>query len=92
MASDSLNGFYVPVTAPAKATDAVLVASDPVPEDAQPVHGIEFDRYKDADVSAAELVANMSSMGFQASSIGDAVEIINRMVRWNSLLPRCFRG
>lgn len=67
-------------TAPAGATDAVLKPSDPVPSGAVPVKGIEFDDYKDRNITAEELVHGMASMGFQATSIGQAVEIINGMV------------
>lgn len=74
----SLNG-----TAPSGATDAVLKPSDPVPEGAIPVQGLDFNEYADRNITVAELVDNMSDMGFQASSIGKAVEIINGMVcRW----------
>lgn len=71
----SLNG-----TAPSGATDAVLKPSDPVPEGAIPVQGLDFNEYADRNITVAELVDNMSDMGFQASSIGKAVEIINGMV------------
>lgn len=66
---------------PSKATDAVLVASDPVAEGVQQVHGIEFNDYHDADITVTELVDGMAKMGFQASAVGDAVRIINEMVR-----------
>lgn len=66
--------------APSDVTDAVLKPSDPVPDGAMPVKGIEFDDFQDGDISVSELLAGMAQMGFQASSIGQAVEIINGMV------------
>lgn len=68
-------------SAPADAKDAVFVTSDPLPEGAIPVHGIDFNRHKENDISVVDLVDGMSSMGFQASAVGDAVRIINEMVR-----------
>lgn len=67
-------------TAPSGATDAVLKPSDPVPENAIPVKGLDFDDFAGRNITAAELVENMAQMGFQATSIGQAVEIVNGMV------------
>jgi hypothetical protein len=67
-------------TAPSGATDAVLKPSDPVPEGAMPVKGLDFNDFKNVDITAAELVANMAQMGFQASSIGQAAKIVDGMV------------
>ena len=67
-------------TPPSGATDAVLKVSDPVPEDATPVDGLDFEKFADRNVTVAELVTGMTNMGFQASSIGQAVEIVNGMV------------
>ena len=66
--------------APAGATDAVLKASAPV-EGASEVRGIDFNRYENKGVTVQELVDEMTNMGFQATSIGEAVRIINDMVR-----------
>jgi len=66
--------------APSGATDAVLKPSDPVPEGAVPVQGLDFDNFKGRNVSAAELVESMGRMGFQASSIGQAAKIVDGMV------------
>jgi deoxyhypusine synthase len=68
--------------APSGATAAVLKPSDPVPQDSQPVQGLEFDDFysKGRNVSAAEMVENLAHMGFQASSLGKAKEIIDGMV------------
>jgi deoxyhypusine synthase len=71
-----------PTTAPpSQATDAVLLPSDPVPEGVQTVHGVDFNAHDAADITAAELVDGMANMGFQASAVADAVQIINQMVR-----------
>lgn len=66
--------------APSGATDAVLKPSDPVPEGAMPVKGIEFDSFKDRNISVTELLEGMTQMGFQASSIGQAAQIVDGMV------------
>lgn len=69
-----------PADAPSGATQAVLKPSDPVPEDASQVIGLDFDKFANSNVSAAELVDGMLNMGFQASSVGKAAQIINGMV------------
>jgi hypothetical protein len=71
---------------PTDAKDAVFLNSDPVPEGAVPVSGIDFNRARDGDISVVDLVEGMSNMGFQASAIGEAVQIINGMVRDHLLL------
>ncbi|KAF2158153.1 deoxyhypusine synthase-like protein [Myriangium duriaei CBS 260.36] len=65
--------------APSGATEAVLKPSDPAPEGAVPVSGIDFNQYAGKDISAADLVAGMTTMGFQATSIGQAAQLINEM-------------
>jgi len=68
-------------TPPSKATDAVLVSSDPVPEDAQQVHGIDWAALPTESRSIiADFVLNLCAQGFQSSAIGDAIRIINDMV------------
>lgn len=66
---------------PSSVTDAVLVASEPVPEGTHKVSGVDFDLYKDRDITVAELVDNMRYTGFQGSAVADAARIINNMVR-----------
>ncbi|KAI5290542.1 Deoxyhypusine synthase, partial [Ascosphaera aggregata] len=68
--------------APSVATGAVLQASEPVPEDAEKVKGVEFNDFKDRDITVAELVDDMASMGFQATAVGEAARIINDMKDW----------
>lgn len=77
-----MTGNSVGGAAPSGATDAVLKPSDPVPDSALPVTGLDFDEFKARNVTVAELVDNMARMGFQATSIGQAVEIINGMREW----------
>lgn len=67
--------------APDEAKAAVFVSSDPVAEGVRPVRGIDFNLHKDGNISVVDLVEGMSNMGFQASAVGDAVRIINEMVR-----------
>lgn len=66
--------------APSLSTDAVLKPSAPVPESVREVSGVDFNNYKDRDITVAELVSQMSTTGFQASAVTDAVRIINDMV------------
>lgn len=77
------------VNVPSAAMDAVLVASKPVPEGSHPVSGVDFDRFQGRDITVAEMVDNMTHMGFQGSTVAEAVQIINDMVRApeSSLLP-----
>lgn len=62
------------------ALESVLKPSDPVPQAAVPVSGLEFDDFAGRDVTVAELVNGMTNMGFQASGIGEAVRIVDGMV------------
>ena len=66
---------------PDKATDAVLLASEPIPEDAREVRGVDWMGLPPEHRSViAGFVNHMTGQGFQSSSIGDAVRIINDMV------------
>jgi deoxyhypusine synthase len=64
---------------PTQATDAVLVQSEAMPVDAQRVEELDFNTIK-GPVTAEDLLLGMRHMGFQASSIGEAIRIINDMV------------
>lgn len=66
---------------PSSATDAVLVPSTPMPENVRKIRGVDFNDYTETDITVPELVTNMSTMGFQASAVADAVRIIDDMVR-----------
>ncbi|KAH8157827.1 hypothetical protein CIB48_g10420 [Xylaria polymorpha] len=67
---------------PEQATNAVLVPSDELPEGAQKVEEIDFNAFKGKPITVDDIMQGMSNMGFQASSIGDAVKIINKMRAW----------
>lgn len=75
MASNGTSG-------PAKAVDAVLVQSAPMPEGSVKVKGIDFNDYAGRPITVDELVRNMTNMGFQASSLGKAIEIVDKMRTW----------
>jgi deoxyhypusine synthase len=75
------------MTAPTGAQDAVLKPSDPVPEGAVPVVGLDFDKFAGRNITVAEMVESMTNMGFQATSVGQAAQIINGMVM-HSEYPR----
>jgi hypothetical protein len=62
--------------APSGATDAVLKPSEPVPADAKEVQGIDFNQYANRSITVEELIAGYSTMGFQATAVGEAVRII----------------
>lgn len=66
---------------PSSVTDAVLVPSNEMPEDSQKVEELDFDKFAGRDITVDDLISGMNNMGFQASSIGEAVRIINDMVR-----------
>ena len=62
------------------AAAAVLVKSEDMPADAQKVEELDFNKFKDKPITVEDLIGGMTNMGFQASSIGEAVKIINDMV------------
>lgn len=66
---------------PSGAHDAVLVKSDEMPKDAQQVEELDFNKIK-GPITAEDLFLGTRNMGFQASSIGEAIRIINDMVSY----------
>ncbi|KAH6661504.1 deoxyhypusine synthase [Plectosphaerella plurivora] len=66
---------------PAAATEAVLVVSEEMPEDAQKVQELDFDEL-DGDITAEDLCRGMRYMGFQATNLTEAIRIINDMRAW----------
>ena len=58
------------------ATASVLLRSAPVPENSVTVKGPDFNQ----QLTLHELLENYSRIGFQAHSVGKAIEIINKMV------------
>ncbi|MCJ1343598.1 Deoxyhypusine synthase [Peltigera leucophlebia] len=71
-----------PIQTPIIATAAVLKPSEPVADGARKVKGLEFDDFRERDITVKEMVAGMANMGFQASAVADAVRIINEMRIW----------
>lgn len=65
---------------PASATGAVLVQSSGMPEGSQKVEELDFNKFAGRAITVDDLISGMNHMGFQASSVGEAVRIINDMV------------
>jgi len=72
---------------PTSASNAVLVESQPVPEGTQQVSGVDFDKFQGRDITVAEMVDNMTNMGFQGSAVAEAARIINEMVGKSTSRP-----
>jgi deoxyhypusine synthase len=58
------------------ATASVLLRSAPISENSVTVKGPDFNQH----LTLHELLESYSRIGFQASSVGKAIEIINKMV------------
>ncbi|CAD6505802.1 BgTH12-01289 [Blumeria graminis f. sp. triticale] len=70
-------------TAPSTATDAVLVPSAEMPAGSQKVEELDFNKITGSGpITVDDLVSGMINMGFQASSVGEAIRIINNMRTW----------
>lgn len=69
---------------PSSVTDAVLVKSVPLPSDTQKVEELDFNKLLGTGkpITADDLYRGMKHMGFQATSIGEAIRIINDMRTW----------
>jgi len=63
---------------PATASEAVLVPSEEIPPDAIHIQGHDFNSSRDLD----SIMSAMLTTGLQASSLGQAIEEINRMIHW----------
>ncbi|KAF8138522.1 Deoxyhypusine synthase [Boletus edulis] len=63
---------------PAGPAAAVLKRSEPLPGTAVPVQGPDFDK----SLSLQDLLGRYDTIGFQATSLGKAIEIVNRMRNW----------
>ncbi|KAF9782747.1 Deoxyhypusine synthase [Thelephora terrestris] len=59
-------------------SSTVLKASDPVSEDAVSVQGPNFDNPLDLQ----QFISSYERIGFQANSLGRAIQIINKMIKW----------
>jgi deoxyhypusine synthase len=64
---------------PISVADAVLVHGS-MPAGSQKVEELDFNRFAGRPITVDDLMSGMNHMGFQASSIGEAVRIINDMV------------
>ena len=62
---------------PQGASAAILKPSEPVPEEAIAVQGPNFDERPSLD----SLLGSYERIGFQANSLGKAINIVNKMVR-----------
>ncbi|AQZ16483.1 DYS1 (YHR068W) [Zygosaccharomyces parabailii] len=62
--------------------EAVLKESVPVPDDFVKVQGIDYSKPEATDMRASDLINAMKTMGFQASTLGEACEIVDRMRSW----------
>jgi hypothetical protein len=69
------------VEAPKGATDAVLVQSEEMPADTPLIEGPDFNKV----LSLSDLLATYKYMGFQASGLGKAIDIVEKMVSWFGL-------
>ncbi|KZW03823.1 Deoxyhypusine synthase [Exidia glandulosa HHB12029] len=67
-----------PSNVPAAASAAVLVQSEPLPDDAVAVQGPSFE----SPLSLAQFLASYERIGFQATSLGRAIDIVNKMRKW----------
>ncbi|CCH45219.1 Deoxyhypusine synthase [Wickerhamomyces ciferrii] len=70
---------------PGLLSDAVLKASEPVPEDFVEVKGIDYSKEESVNMRARDLIKSMRNMGFQASSMGEGCEIIDEMRQWRGV-------
>lgn len=61
---------------PAGAEAAVLLQSVEMPEDAVLIQGPDFNK----KLSLSDLMASYRTMGFQASGLGEAIDIVEQMV------------
>lgn len=64
-------------TLPLEASAAVLQRSEPISEDAVSVKGPDFEK----DMSLLQFLQSYERIGFQANSLGKAIDIVNKMVR-----------
>ncbi|RKF63440.1 Deoxyhypusine synthase [Erysiphe neolycopersici] len=76
-----------PEALPSTVTDAVLFASSEMPSGSQKVEELDFNKFDGSGpITVDQLVSGMANMGFQASSVGEAVRIINNMREWRDPL------
>ncbi|EIW61430.1 Deoxyhypusine synthase [Trametes versicolor FP-101664 SS1] len=63
---------------PSGASAAVLMPSEPMPDFAVSVKGPNFEQ----EVSLQQLLESYKRIGFQANSLGKAIDIVNKMRKW----------
>lgn len=68
-----------PTSVPTQTTDAVLSASEPLPDGTPLVRGYDF---SDPSTDYNRLLESYAKSGFQATHFGQAVDIINSMLSW----------
>lgn len=64
------------MSVPSNASAAVLRPSEPIGSEAVAVHGPNFDETLALD----DLIRSYNRIGFQATSLGQAIDIVNKMV------------
>ena len=67
---------------PEVASEAVLRHSEPVPLDIPQVKGVDYSKREAYNMKAVDLVRSMRTMGLQATSVGQACDIVNEMQGW----------
>jgi deoxyhypusine synthase len=60
------------------AREAVYVPSQPLPFETQSVRGYDFNQ----GIHMEKLLDSYLTSGFQATALGQAIEVINKMIRW----------
>lgn len=70
---------------PSIAADAVLVKSEPVPDDFVEVSGIDYTKDSAYNMLALDLISLMRNMGFQALALSQACSIIDEMTSWKGV-------
>lgn len=63
---------------PTEAAAAILQPSDPLPNDAISVQGPDFEK----PLSLDGFLKSYERIGFQASSLGKAIHVVNKMVNF----------
>lgn len=70
---------------PPLAADAVLKQSVPIPDDFAKVSGVDYSKDSAYNSRATDLIDSMRTMGFQATSVATACDIINEMDQWRGV-------
>ena len=69
-------------TQPTGALDAVFVQSEEMPEGSVLIQGPDFNK----KLSLSDLLGAYKQIGYQGSSLGEAIEIVKEMVRMTTLV------